>query len=102
VVVRGTNMIQRLKVGIIGDYDATKYSSHIATNESLRHTGSALSVSVDYSWLPTPSLMNPSREETLRQFDAFWCAPGSPYKSMEGALLGIRFARENGWPFFGT
>ena len=95
-------MNPRLKVGIIGDYDPQTYSSHIATNESLSHAGRALSVSVESSWLSTPSLTNQSREETLRQFDALWCAPGSPYKSMEGALLAIQFARENGWPFFAT
>ncbi len=95
-------MDPRLRVGIIGDYDPRTYFSHTATDESLRHAGDALSVSVDYSWLPTPSLMNPSREETLRQFDALWCAPGSPYKSMDGALLAIQFARENEWPFFAT
>ena len=95
-------MAASLKVGMIGDYDPAKYSSHFRTNESLRHAGDALSVSVDYSWLSTPSLTRPSREIILRQFDALWCAPGSPYKSMDGALLGIRFARENGWPFFAT
>jgi len=93
---------QKLKVGIIGDYDPPIYSSHIHTNESLRHAGSSLSVPVDYSWLSTPSLTDRSREETLKRFDALWCAPGSPYKSMEGALLAIQFARENGWPFFAT
>jgi CTP synthase (UTP-ammonia lyase) len=98
----GANMNQPLKIGIIGDYDPQKYSSHIHTNESLRHAGRALSVSVDSSWLSTPSLTSPSRETTLKQFDALWCAPGSPYKSMEGALLGIQFAREKGWPFFAT
>jgi CTP synthase (UTP-ammonia lyase) len=95
-------MTGSLKVGIIGDYDPQIYSSHLHTNESLRHAGSALSVSVDFSWLSTPSLLNQSREEKLRQFDALWCAPGSPYKSMDGALLAIQFAREKGWPFFGT
>ena len=95
-------MTASLKVGIIGDYDPQKYSSHIRTNESLRHAGRALSVSVDFSWLSTPSLIGRSRETILGQFDALWCAPGSPYKSMDGALLGIRFGRENGWPFFAT
>ena len=71
-------MNSRLKVGIIGDYDPAKYSSHIHTNESLGHAGRALSVSVEFSWLSTPSLTSPSRETTLKQFDALWCAPGSP------------------------
>jgi len=95
-------MNPRVKIGIIGDYDPAKYFSHTATNESLRHAGSALSASVDFSWLSTPSLTSQSRETNLKQFDAIWCAPGSPYESMEGALLAIQFARENGRPFFAT
>jgi len=95
-------MRPELKIGIIEDYKPGVYSSHVNTNESLRHAGSALSVSVDFVWLPTPSLANQTREATLKQFDALWCAPGSPYNSMDGALLGIQFAREKGWPFFAT
>jgi CTP synthase (UTP-ammonia lyase) len=31
-----------------------------------------------------------------------WCAPGSPFRSLTGALVGIRWARESGVPFLGT
>jgi CTP synthase (UTP-ammonia lyase) len=31
-----------------------------------------------------------------------WCAPGSPYRSLAGALDGIRWAREHDIPFLGT
>ncbi len=95
-------MNRQVKVGIIGDYDPRKYFSHIATNESLKHAGNALSISVDFDWLSTLSLASQASGTTLRQFDALWCGPGSPYKSMEGALQAIQFARENGRPFFGT
>ncbi len=95
-------MNQQLKVGIIGDYDPKKVLSHIPTNEALSHAASALSVSLDSTWLPTLSLAGQSRGTTLKQFDALWCAPGSPYESMDGALQSIRFAREMGWPFIGT
>ena len=94
-------MNQSLKVGIIGDYDPN-FRSHIATDEALRHAAAALSVSVHYSWLPTQSLANGFDGSTLKRFDALWCAPGSPYKSMDGALRGIQFAREKRWPFIAT
>jgi len=94
-------MNQPLKVGIIGDYDP-KSRSHAASNEALDHAASILSVSVGSTWLPTLSITNQSVEATLMQFDALWCGPGSPYKSMDGALEAIRFAREMGWPFIGT
>jgi len=94
-------MNRPLRVGIIGDFDPS-YPSHAATNEALSHAAMALSVTVDCSWLPTGPLEDEGIEVTLKQFDALWCAPGSPYKSMNGALRAIRFAREHGWPFVGT
>jgi CTP synthase (UTP-ammonia lyase) len=93
--------MSKIRVGIIGDYDP-KRQFHIATNEALSHAAAALSASVETSWLPTPSLTKGSVGTTLKEFDALWCSPGSPYKSMDGALRGIRFAREKGWPFIGT
>ncbi len=95
-------MNPQIKVGIIGDYDPQKHLSHIATNESLKHAGSVLSVSLNFDWLSTLSLASQASGATLKQLDALWCGPGSPYKSMDGALQAIQFARENGIPFFAT
>jgi CTP synthase (UTP-ammonia lyase) len=94
-------MNRPLRVGIIGDFDPS-YPSHTATNEALSHAARALSLTLDRSWLPTQSLEGEGSEAILKQYDAFWCAPGSPYKSMNGALMAIRFAREHDWPFVGT
>ena len=94
-------MTRTITVGIIGDYNPD-YRSHIATVESLKHAADSLSAAVDFKWLPTESLEDESGRNTLKQFDALWCSPGSPYRSMNGALNGIRFARETGWPFIGT
>ena len=90
-----------LRVGIIGDFNP-QLRSHVATNEALRHAASALSVMVDAVWLPTPSLAQADCTTTLQRFDALWCAPASPYHSMQGALTAIQFSREQGWPFLGT
>jgi CTP synthase len=95
-------MNQQVKIGIIGDYNPKKFFSHIPTNEALNHAASALDVTLDITWLPTPSLVDRSRVTALKQFDALWCASGSPYESMDGALQSIRFAREMGWPFIAT
>jgi len=94
-------MNQVIKVGIIGDYDPNR-RYHIATNEALEHAATALSVSLASSWIPTQSLAKGSVATTLRPFHALWCAPGSPYQSMAGALQAIQFAREQRWPFIGT
>jgi CTP synthase (UTP-ammonia lyase) len=56
---------------------------------------------VDVVWLPTTSLDRDAAAR-LQDADAIWCAPGGPFLGMEGALGGIRFARERGRPFLGT
>jgi CTP synthase (UTP-ammonia lyase) len=41
-------------------------------------------------------------EKILESFDGLWASPGSPYKSLDGMLKGIEFARRRDWPFLGT
>jgi len=89
-----------LEVGVIGDFDPASVP-HAATNAALGHAAAALGVTANVSWVPTPTLGERS-ETSLDVFDALWCSPGSPYNSMEGALEGIRFARERHRPFFAT
>ena len=94
-------MNREVKVGIIGDYDPhLRY--HVATDEALVHAAAALSVLLASSWIPTQSLAKEPVGTTLKAFDALWCAPGSPYQNMDGALQAIRFAREQRRPFMGT
>ena len=90
-----------IRGGVIGDHDPDRLS-HTATHNALDHAASALSVTLDRVWLPTQSLDGDAGETTQRQCDALWCSPGSPYKSMGGALRAIQFAREKGVPFIGT
>lgn len=90
-----------VRVGIVGDFDP-RYPSQVATNAALDHAAGALGLALHQFWVPTQSLAAEGSEALLGQFDALWCAPGSPYKSMAGALRAIRFARERGRPFVGT
>jgi CTP synthase (UTP-ammonia lyase) len=90
-----------LTIGVIGDFDPSSVF-HKATNNTISHAGDALGLNQSVSWISTPTLSQKPSDEILSIFDALWCSPGSPYQSMEGALEGIRFARENGWPFFAT
>jgi CTP synthase (UTP-ammonia lyase) len=94
-------MGDELKIGVIGDFDPSS-PFHKATNDAISHAGDTLGLKVSSSWISTPDLSRNPADEILSTFDALWCSPGSPYKSMEGALEGIRFARGNNWPFFAT
>ncbi len=88
----------QLRVGIIGDFDSRV--SHLATDSAIRHSAVFLSQSVEIAWIPTESLV--SSTASLAKFDALLCSPGSPYRSMQGALNGIQHAREQNVPFLGT
>jgi ribosomal protein S18 acetylase RimI-like enzyme len=90
-------MDDTLKIGVIGDFDGRP--SHIATNEAIRHCARHLGLQQKTQWIATDSLEDIS---SLNEFDALWCAPGSPYKSAQGAMNAIQFARENNYPFIGT
>jgi CTP synthase (UTP-ammonia lyase) len=90
---------RRIRVGLIGDRDAS-VRAHEAAPRALE-LAAGPSLSVETRWLPTPSLER-DLPGKLAGIDALWCVPGSPYASMEGALSAIRFARENGRVFLGT
>jgi CTP synthase (UTP-ammonia lyase) len=90
-----------VRIGIIGDFNP-KFASHQATNDALQHAGAHLGVAVESEWTPTPSLAEPGSETALERFNGILASPGSPYKSFNGMLRGIEFARHRNWPFVGT
>jgi len=89
-----------LAVGVIGDFQP-EFPPHAATNAALEHAAAALQITIDARWLGTAPLQEIA-PDALAQYDALWCAPGSPYRSLEGALRAIRLAREFDWPLLGT
>jgi len=94
-------MSSATRIGILGDFNP-EFRSHRATGESLQHAANRLGHKLEFEWLPTPSLAKPSADEVLARFDGLFASAGSPYKSMDGMLHGIRFAREQDWPFLAT
>lgn len=89
-----------LRIGILGDYDPAR-PTHAATDAALAHVAAALDVPIEPHWIATGDLVQPVAP-LLRPCHAIWCAPGSPYVHMQGALNGIEYARRTGIPFLGT
>ena len=94
-------MAESVRIGIFGDYDPASPTLP-AVEKSLQHAARELKIVVEAEWLPTDSLLGPELETKLEAFDGLWAAPGSPYKSFDGMLRGIEFARRRDWPFLGT
>ena len=87
-----------IRIGLIGDHNSA-VTAHQAIPRALDLSADSLRIPIHYEWVPTPEIHDPSR---VSGFDGLWCVPASPYRSMEGALRAIRFAREQGRPFLGT
>ena len=94
-------MSDAVRIGILGDFNP-EFRSHHATNEALQHAAAKLNLPVESAWISTPSVLEPDAQRMLESFDGIWAAPGSPYRSFDGMLKGIEFARRRDWPFLGT
>lgn len=81
-------------IGVVGDFNPEN-RTHRFTNAALEHLG------LRFAWVPTETVAG-EPEERLAAFDGVWIAPASPYRSMDGALAAIRYARERGVPLVGT
>jgi CTP synthase (UTP-ammonia lyase) len=88
-------MTRAARIGIIGDFNPQNLT-HVATNDGIRHAADVLGEPIESIWLPT------DQPHDFGAFEGLFCSPGSPYRSLEGALEGIRYARENDVPFLGT
>ncbi len=89
-----------IRVGLIGDYDQ-EVKAHIAIPKAIQLAANELGDEIEFDWLAT-STLDQDYERKLAKYQALWTVPASPYVSMQGALNGIQFARENQVPLLGT
>jgi CTP synthase (UTP-ammonia lyase) len=89
-----------MKLAIIGDFNPTS-KTHLATNTAIEHAKKYLNIELDTDWISTDSII-PNLDRITETYQSFWIAPGSPYKSMTGALEIIKYARLNNIPVLGT
>jgi CTP synthase (UTP-ammonia lyase) len=81
-------------IGVVADYDPANVT-HRATDEALAHAPGAMS----FEWLATDEIGDGT---VLSRYAGLVIGPASPYRSMDGAVRAIRFARERGVPLVAT
>lgn len=89
-----------MKLAIIGDYN-DNFRPHKATNNAIKHSVNKYNIQLLSDWISTDNI-DQNFEDICLNYNGFWIAPGSPYKSMKSALRIIKFARENNIPTLGT
>lgn len=90
-------MKNSVRLALVGDYHRA-ITAHQAIPLAIDLAAQHFNIDIHADWLATDTIT----PEILQHYDAFWCVPGSPYRSTAGALEAIRFARENAKPFLGT
>jgi len=92
--------VNAIRIGVVGDYN-DRNETHRATGAAVDHAANGQGVQAEVTWIATPDVEG-TAEQTLAGFDALWIAPGSPYRSMHGALDAITYARTHDVPLLGT
>src|SRR3954463_11393888 len=93
-----THTAPAARLAVVGDR-----SPHVRAHGRIPTLVAALrereGLALDAYWIPTGDA---AEAGALDGFDGIWVAPGSPYRSEDGAIAAARTARERGIPFLGT
>lgn len=88
-----------IRIGVIGEHDPDN-ETHVATDDALGHSAMNLGLGVEPTWVSTADIGDPAVD--LAGFAGLLIAPGSPYRSLDGALRAIEHARTEDVPLLGT
>lgn len=90
--------MDKVKIGLVGEHDDS-VPAHQGIPLSLQAVAESSGVCVAFDWISTDQIAG---VDSISEFQRLWCVPATPYRSMEGALFAIQYARENRVPFLGT
>ena len=89
-----------VRIGLVGKYVELK-DSYKSIAEALDHAGALLETEVVVDWIHSEQLTPDNAEARLDGLHGILVAPGFGSRGIDGKLLAIQHARENGIPFFG-
>lgn len=91
---------KKVRVGIVGKY-VQMADTYKSLNEALLHGGVANKAGVELVYVDSEELDPARAEAELATVDAVLVPGGFGERGVEGKIAAIRWARENGVPFFG-
>ena len=95
------NMTDKLiRIAVVGDF-SRYHATRRAIDGSVQHAAAKLRREAQTEWLVTTGI-DGDAANLLAKYDGIWASPGSPFRSFDGMLRAIQFARTREWPFLGT
>ena len=89
-----------VKIGVVGKYSELQ-DAYKSLHEALRHGGAAHRQSVQIVQISAEAFESGQIPDEARQVDGILVPGGFGKRGTEGKIAAIRYARENGIPFFG-
>ncbi len=87
-------------VSIVGKYTGNG-DAYLSLGEAVRHGGIANDTGAQVQWIDAESLTQENLLEKIGHSDAIITPGGFGARGVEGKILAIKYARENGVPFLG-
>lgn len=100
MVERIQRMRHRTEIAIVGKYVAL-HDAYLSIVESLGHAGIASDTEVDIRWINAEEVTPDNVHEQLAGVSGILVPGGFGDRGVEGKIEAIRYAREQGIPFFG-
>ena len=94
------NLRSIVRIALVGEY-SSQVIAHQAIPKALALAATVLNCECETTWVATDQIESDPLSQ-LSIFQGIWCVPATPYRSMNGALNAIRFARNARRPFLGT
>ncbi len=91
---------KRITIGLIGKYIELQ-DAYKSILESFIHAGAVNDVKVDVENVHSEYITKENVAEKLSHLDGLLVAPGFGNRGIEGKIIAVQYARENGLPFFG-
>jgi CTP synthase len=90
----------KVTIGLIGKYIELQ-DAYKSILESFIHAGALNEVKVQVVNVHSEFITDENVQEKLQNFDGLLVAPGFGLRGIEGKIIAVKYARENGLPFFG-
>ncbi|MCR5121128.1 MAG: CTP synthase [Ruminococcus sp.] len=100
-------MVERIKsatesteIALVGKYTEL-HDAYLSVAEALRHAGYSIGRHINIRWVDSEKLTDDNISEALENVSGVIVPGGFGGRGIEGMITAVKYARENGIPFFG-